>query len=223
MPARPPRVPKQPSSGNKMPIIIGAVAAVVVIAGALVFVLKGNGGEDTPTEAVTTEQVPSSGAASNAPSPAQPAASSAETPEAALAMMADASTAPQGLEKLKQIAEGTDKASAANALYELSQLYAQPDYYSNKAVLDNVKALLPKDYKTAHELNEKCLAIAPDNYKAIYEFATDYYAGEARGAVDRDVNKARELYTKGKALAEQAGDEYYIERYGMRLNALENE
>lgn len=210
-----------------MPIIIGGVAAaVLVVGGALFFLLGGddnngdNNGDNTIVQ--TTEQVVTAGTTSQESTPQPDVAKSGDV-SAALSLLADAATAPQGLDQLKQITEGQDKSAASKALYELAQLYAQPDYYTNTKVLDNAKTLLAKDNKMAHELNEKAIALDPSNYKALYELGTDYYAGEARGAVDRDVDKARDLYSQGKTLAEQAADEVMIEKFSMRLRALDGE
>ncbi len=228
MPQRQSMPPQSSVSGNnKMPIIIGGVAAaVLVVGGALFFLLGGddnngdNNGDNTIVQ--TTEQVVTAGTTSQESTPQPDVAKSGDV-SAALSLLADAATAPQGLDQLKQITEGQDKSAASKALYELAQLYAQPDYYTNTKVLDNAKTLLAKDNKMAHELNEKAIALDPSNYKALYELGTDYYAGEARGAVDRDVDKARDLYSQGKTLAEQAADEVMIEKFSMRLRALDGE
>ncbi len=222
MPARQPENPAAGRSGATNPNLIkigGVVAAAIVLA--IIGILAFGGGDDTSTggdiqQTASTQQTAGENSTAGQQSPV-----SGESVDAALALLADPSKATDGIEMLTKMGN-QDGPQAAMALFELSQLYIQESYYRHdKAILDNIKSQIKQDNKRAHQLNELALQKDPNCYQAIYELATDYLAGEARGAVDRDVNKARALYTKGKQLAEAASDEYYIERIEMRLRALE--
>ena len=88
-------------------------------------------------------------------------------------------------------------------------------------MLANVENLLPKDTKKAHELNEKAVALDATYYPSLYELGCDYMAGDARGAVDRDIDKAKQYFTSGVEYARQAGDVGFTERFEIRITSLE--
>lgn len=137
---------------------------------------------------------------------------------AAINELKSATTAQQGIDKLNQaIAKGGKE--SVEALYTLAQLYGR--VYSDKDVLANVEKLLPKDTKKAHELNEKAVALDNTYYPSLYELGCDYMAGEARGAVDRDIDKAKQYFTQGVKYAQQANDTQLAERFEIRLSSLE--
>ena len=81
--------------------------------------------------------------------------------------------------------------------------------------------MLPQDNKKAHELNQKAVAADPNSYKSLYELGCDYMAGDARGAVDRDIDKAKQYFTSGVEYARQAGDVGFTERFEIRITSLE--
>lgn len=137
---------------------------------------------------------------------------------AAINELKSATTAQQGIDKLNQAIAKGDKESV-EALYTLAQLYGR--VYSDKDVLANVEKLLPKDTKKAHELNEKAVALDNTYYPSLYELGCDYMAGEARGAVDRDIDKAKQYFTQGIKYAQEANDTQLVERFEIRLSSLE--
>ena len=201
-------------------MIIGGVVAAMLIAGGGYFAYNHFvGSKETPAqqEEVTTTTTESENP-TNEPA-VQPASDAkALTTAAAISDLKSASTAQQGIDKLNQaIAKGGKE--SVEALYTLAQLYGR--VYSDKAVLANVEKLLPKDTKKAHELNEKAVALDNTFYPSLYELGCDYMAGDARGAVDRDIDKAKEYFTQGIKYAQQANDTQLAERFEIRLSSLE--
>ena len=200
-------------------MIIGGVVAAMLIAGGGYFAYNHFvGSKEAPAqqEEVTTTTTESENP-TNEPA-AQPASDAKALTTAAISELKSASTAQQGIDKLNQaIAKGGKE--SVEALYTLAQLYGR--VYSDKAVLANVEKLLPKDTKKAHELNEKAVALNNTFYPSLYELGCDYMAGDARGAVDRDIDKAKEYFTQGIKYAQQANDTQLAERFEIRLTSLE--
>jgi serine/threonine-protein kinase len=219
-PAQPVQQPiAQSGSKSKLPMIIGGVVAAMLIAGGGYFAYNHFvGSKEAPAqqEEVTTTTTESENP-TNEPT-AQPASDAKALTTAAISELKSASTAQQGIDKLNQaIAKGGKE--SVEALYTLAQLYGR--VYSDKAVLANVEKLLPKDTKKAHELNEKAVALDNTFYPSLYELGCDYMAGDARGAVDRDIDKAKEYFTQGIKYAQQANDTQLAERFEIRLTSLE--
>ena len=200
-------------------MIIGGVVAAMLITGGGYFAYNHFvGSKEAPAqqEEVTTTTTESENP-TNEPA-AQPASDAKALTTAAISELKSASTAQQGIDKLNQAIDKGGKESV-EALYTLAQLYGR--VYSDKAVLANVEKLLPKDTKKAHELNEKAVALDNTFYPSLYELGCDYMAGDARGAVDRDIDKAKEYFTQGIKYAQQANDTQLAERFEIRLTSLE--
>lgn len=208
---------------SKLAMALGGIVALLLIVG-LGFVaydrFAGTPATPAQQDGATTTQT-----ATPANEPAAPATGNANESLDAKALTAaaindlkSASTAGQGVDKLnKAIAQGGKE--SAEALYTLAQLYGR--VYKDKGVLANVESLLPKDSKKAHELNEKAVALDATYYPSLYELGCDYMAGEARGAVDRDIDKAKQYFTQGVQYARQADDTGFTERFEIRLSSLE--
>ena len=204
-------------------MMIGGIVAALLIAGGGYYAYNQfMGNKETPTQqeevtTATTEGENQTTQPATQPT-AQPAGDAKALTAAAVDDLKSATTAQQGIDKLNQAIDKGGKESV-EALYTLAQLYGR--VYSDKAVLDNVDKLLPKDTKKAHELNEKAVALDPTYYPSLYELGCDYMAGDARGAVERDIEKAREYFTKGVKYAQQANDTQLAERFEIRLSSLE--
>ena len=201
---------------SKLPLIIGGVVAALLIVGGGFFAYNHfAGSKDAPAQqaevtATTTE--------SENPTNEQTADDAKALTTAAINDLKSTATAQQGVDKLNQaIAKGGKE--SVEALYTLAQLYGR--VYSDKDVLANVEKLLPKDAKKAHELNEKAVELDNTYYPSLYELGCDYMAGDARGAVERDIDKAKEYFTQGAKYAQQANDTQLSERFEIRLSSLE--
>ena len=201
---------------SKLPLIIGGVVAALLIVGGGFFAYNHfAGSKDAPAQqaevtATTTE--------SENPTNEQTADDAKALTTAAINDLKSTATAQQGVDKLNQaIAKGGKE--SVEALYTLAQLYGR--VYSDKDVLANVEKLLPKDAKKAHELNEKAVELDNTYYPSLYELGCDYMAGDARGAVERDIDKAKEYFTQGAKYAQQANDTQLSERCEIRLSSLE--
>ena len=214
-----PQPAAQSGGKSKLPLILGgAVAALLIVGGGYYAFSHFAGSQETPAqqEEATATTAPSEPVTAE---PATPVADDAKTlTAAALDELKSAATARQGIDKLNQaIAKGGKE--SVEALYTLAQLYGR--VYKEKEVLAHVENLLPKDTKKAHELNEKAVALDPAYYPSLYELGCDYMAGDARGAVDRDIDKAKQYFTQGAKYAQQASDIQFSERFEIRLSSLE--
>ena len=217
-----PQPAAQSGGKSKLPLILGgAVAALLIVGGGYYAFSHFAGSQETPAqqEEATATTAPSEPATAEPATPATPAAADAKAlTTAALDELKSAATARQGIDKLNQAIANGGKESV-EALYTLAQLYGR--VYKEKDVLAHVENLLPKDTKKAHELNEKAVALDNTFYPSLYELGCDYMAGDARGAVDRDIDKAKEYFTQGIKYAKQANDTQLAERFEIRLSSLE--
>ena len=221
---QPVQQPAAKGGKSKLPMMIGGIVAGLLIVGGGYFAYNHfMGNKETPTqqEEVTTTTATEGESQTTEPATqptAQPAGDAKALTAAAVDDLKSATTAQQGIDKLNQAIDKGGKESV-EALYTLAQLYGR--VYSDKTVLANVEKLLPKDSKKAHELNEKAVSLDPTYYPSLYELGCDYMAGDARGAVARDIDKAREYFTKGVKYAQQANDTQLAERFEIRLSSLE--
>ena len=142
---------------------------------------------------------------------------------AACAMMKAPATAQQGLALLTDLAE---KGNDANATYLLSRLYFK-SRNANDLYPDSIRTMqqtlnISINNKRAHKLLEETIALAPQNYFALYELGCDYMDGHARtDAVERELKTAKECFNKAMRYATAANDNYYMERIQQKLDAFE--
>ena len=142
---------------------------------------------------------------------------------AACAMMKAPATAQQGLALLTDLAE---KGNDANATYLLSRLYFK-SRNANDLYPDSIRTMrqtlnISINNKRAHKLLEETIALAPQNYFALYELGCDYMDGHARtDAVERELKTAKECFNKAMRYATAVNDNYYMERIQQKLDAFE--
>ena len=216
-----PQPAAQSGSKSKLPLIIGGVVAALLITGGGYFAYNHFvGSKEAPVQQEITTTTTESENQTTEPTvhSSSDASDTKALTTAAINELKSATTAQQGIDKLNQAIAKGDKESV-EALYTLAQLYGR--VYSDKDVLANVEKLLPKDTKKAHELNEKAVALDNTYYPSLYELGCDYMAGEARGAVDRDIDKAKQYFTQGIKYAQEANDTQLVERFEIRLSSLE--
>lgn len=139
----------------------------------------------------------------------------------AMTQLSSASTVSEGIATLERVADKKFK-SSAEALALLAALNNR-SHSLDEAVLASTDSLFSKDYGKAHELNEQALALDGDNYRALYELALDYMAGDARGIVARDLDKTAMLLVKAKQSALKAGDEKFAGQIDAPLELLKSE
>lgn len=135
--------------------------------------------------------------------------------------LSSATTAIEGVETLKRVADRKMK-SSAEALALLAALNNRSQTL-DETMLASTDSLFQKDYKQAHELNKQAVALNSDNYRALYELALDYMAGESRGVVDRNLDKTAEYLVKARKSAQTAGDEKFVNHIDAPLNLLKSE
>lgn len=130
----------------------------------------------------------------------------------AAAMLKNPDTAKEGLKMLQDMASQDDPA----AIYLLSRLYFKSNNINDR-IPDSVRTMqkalkITSDNIKAHELLKKTIKLAPSNYFALYEIGCDFLGGEARTeAVDRNPKMADEYFQPALKLAEDAGDNDYVE------------
>lgn len=197
--------------GHIMLYAIGGIAVTVLVALVAYFWPKPN---DTKKE-VTEQKV----VATKVDSPASNAIiESKPTYETVMLELYNGSTAEEGIESLKLL---SDKGNS-NASYLLSRIYFEsklkeeffPD--SIKRIQKNLKKSnvnINVDYNYAHTMLEKAISQDPNNYKALYELACDYWKADQRtDAVEKRIGeRAEELFIQARSLAVKAQDTQYIE------------
>ena len=136
-------------------------------------------------------------------------------------LMKEPKTANEGLSLLKDMANGRGK-EAADATYLLSRLYFKSKSLSDN-LPDSVKVMqnslnIKTDFFMAHKLLQKVVDMSPQDYRALYELGCDFLGGEDRTeAVDRDIKKADEYFTKALQYAEMEHDQDYIDRINIQM------
>lgn len=133
--------------------------------------------------------------------------------------LTSATTAGEGINLLKKVADRKMK-SSAEALALLAALNSRSQTLDESILSSTDSLFAEKDYRLAHELNNRAVELNGDNYHALYELALDYMAGDARGVVDRDIAKATELFTKARKAAETSGDSAFVGRIDIPLQQL---
>ena len=128
-------------------------------------------------------------------------------------MMKEPSTAEEGLGLLTEMADGGD----SDATFLLSRIYFKSKSASDSSpdsIKEMQKALgIGIDFTKSHHLLLKTLEIKSDDYRALYELGCDYLGGDDRtDAVERDIEKADEYFSKALKLANEKNDNDYIER-----------
>lgn len=130
-------------------------------------------------------------------------------------------TAPEGVELLKRVSDKKMK-SSAEAMALLGALHARSQTLDEQMIA-STDSLFSQNFSASHQLNEEAISLDPSNYRALYELALDYLAGDTRGVVDRDLKKSAEYLVKAKASAQSAGDENFLTLIQKPLALLESE
>lgn len=136
--------------------------------------------------------------------------------------LASASTAGEGIATLERVADKNFK-SSAEALTLLAALSSRSQTLDSATIAATEGLFADRDYKKAHELNNRALKLDDNNYKALYELALDYMAGETRGVVDRDLDKTADLLVKAREAASKAGDDAFVKQIDEPLSLLKSE
>lgn len=221
--ANQPKAIKTGGDKKKMGLIIGAVAAAVVVIGIVIgaaFMFLG--GQSGPSE----EELAKLRQDSIALAQKAKAAADKEAAElAAKAMKAldDPATIEEGYNQMLSVASqyGNNKGAAqltalAAALLQPNKASVSPQKY--KDLWDQTADFAKRDAAKAHQFAEKAAKADPSCYQALYELATDYLTGELRtGGVPRDLDKASQLLEKGLQYAQKQGDSEYVELFNTRM------
>ena len=141
----------------------------------------------------------------------------------------DSANVQKGVEQLQQIARdysGDKKAAVSMAL--LAAL-TQPEDVTT--CLERIKDLrvstanmINRNAARGHKLAEKAVEADPTCYQALFELATDYAAAMARINKDLtiDLDKALELYKKGREYAQKQDDKAYVKLFDERIKQIES-
>lgn len=194
--------------------LIGIFAAAVVVL-AIILVVLLSGGSDSPKDAPeSTQNV-------EAISEDFDVATSFTKAEDALS---NAATIQEGVNLLTEIAtKHGDEKDAADAIALLSALTQPEDAEISANEVKEFRSLtvnaIKRDAKKAHQLAEQAYKANPESYKAIFELATDYVAGERRtgDAKVQDIQKSLKLFEDGINYARLKGDAEYVQLYTTRI------
>lgn len=223
--------PAKPKS--KKGVVIGAIAAAVVAAAAIFFFTRGgeSGQESVDTKTLTEQELaevknriiddvePKSEVDPTSGIEVKSAGLLIQEAQAEL-VSSNVEEAKKAINKLEKVAEKNYKSSAL-AMYILSTLYAR-NVNLDAQVTKNLDAMSwTKDNKKAHQLNEQAVKVNPECYQSFYELGCDYFAGEARGAVARDIDKALDLFKTGLVYAREAKDQEFTADIEKRIAELQ--
>ncbi len=143
--------------------------------------------------------------------------------EAKNLLLTDSIKAETGLMILEDLA-GRDYKASSQAAYILSRLYAENAQRDSSVIKmkANIDGFTDFSNVRAHEMNLRAEVLDSTYYKATYELACDYYAGEIRtGKEDsRDLNMALTYFERGRRHAEAANDSTYLEKFMARIEEL---
>ncbi|MBQ7419626.1 MAG: serine/threonine protein kinase [Prevotella sp.] len=200
--------------GNKNKLI-GIVAAVVVVVGAVIGVATMGSGSSEESQPEATQVT-----AQQTPTPQQDISTLVAD---AMNQMDNPSTVKEGVKQLTEVVtRNGDNKDVADGMALLAAL-TQPEDVTYCS--DEIKALrtatadyITRDAGKAHAYAEQAVKCNPESYKAIFELATDYLAGEPRMNKEQNLQKALELFTKGQKYATAKDDKEYIALFNTRLD-----
>ena len=209
---------------KKTGLIIGAIAAAVVVVGIVIGVagFLFFGGSSGPSEEELAQARQDSIAHANQAKDAKDkevAALASKTMKA----MDDPANIETGFNQLLDVASqyGNNKGAAqltALAAALLQPLDASVSPEKIKKLRELTADFAERDAAKAHRFAEKAAEADPSCYQAIYELATDYVLGEPRtGNIPTDLNKSIQLFEKGLQYAQQKGDNEYIQLFQTRI------
>lgn len=192
--------------------LIGIIAAGVVVLAIIVVVLL-SGGSDSPKD-VSESPIEAISETFDV------AASFTKAKDA----LSNAATIQEGVNLLTEIAtkHGDDK-DAADAIALLSALTQPEDAEISANEVKEFRSLtvnaIKRDAKKAHQYAEQAYKANPESYKATFELATDYVAGERRtgDAKIQDIQKSLKLFEEGINYARLKGDAEYVKLYTTRI------
>lgn len=134
--------------------------------------------------------------------------------------------AKEGLEMLEKVISKNYRSSSDAMMLKSILLYKDashftPEFQQLKSNVDST--LLLPDNVEAHELMKKVVETDGANYKALYELGCDYFAGPIRTDIEgsRDIQKALDCFYEGMEHAKSNQDSIYMELFKKRIAQLE--
>ncbi len=194
--------------------LIGIIAAAVVVLGIIIGIAV-SGGSDSPKEEAAPQQTEA----------VEPAYDVAAEFNKAKDKLSNAATIQEGIDILNEIAakHGSEK-DAADAIALLAALTQPEDSEISSDEVKELRSLTEKavkrDAKKAHQYAEAAYKANPQSYKAVFELATDYLAGEVRtgDANVQDIAKAAKLLEEGVKFARLGGNQEYVKLFQTRID-----
>ena len=129
-----------------------------------------------------------------------------------VAALHNPTSATKAIEQLRSLSNQGD----AKATFLLSRLLFHSklagDYCPDSIQAMQLSLHIATDNNEAHQLLLKATEQEPTNYQALYELACDYWKADQRtdAVMERNGQKAEELFNKAKALAQKKGDNLYV-------------
>ena len=143
----------------------------------------------------------------------------------AMKSLSDPTKIKEGVKQLTDIATSYgDYKNAADAVAMLAALTQPVDAEISadeiKQLREMTKPYITRDAKKAHQYAEQAVKSNPESYKALFELATDYVAGEIRtgDAREQDIQKSLKLFKDGIEYARQKNDVEYVKLYMTRID-----
>lgn len=130
-----------------------------------------------------------------------------------VAALHNPTSATKAIEQLRSLSNQGD----AKATFLLSRLLFHSklagDYCPDSIQAMQLSLHIATDNNEAHQLLLKATEQEPTNYQALYELACDYWKADQRtdAVMERNGQKAEELFNKAKALAQKKGDNLYVD------------
>ncbi|MBR4921054.1 MAG: serine/threonine protein kinase [Prevotella sp.] len=143
----------------------------------------------------------------------------------AMKSLSDPTKIKEGVKQLTDIATSYgDYKNAADAVALLAALTQPVDAEISadeiKQLREMTKPYITRDAKKAHQYAEQAVKSNSESYKALFELATDYVAGEIRtgDAREQDIQKSLKLFKDGIEYARQKNDVEYVKLYMTRID-----
>lgn len=175
----------------------GLILAAAIVVGILLVVVTNMGGSSNNEEQTTTEE---------SVAEARPL-----TFGDILDKLRDPAKAKEGLKQLDSLVNKGD----AEATYLKSRIYflsnTANDYRPDSIKMMQDATGVTANNTEAHKLLLQTIKLNPNDYRALYELGCDYLGGSSRtNAVERDIDKADEYFTKALSAAQKAKDDDFV-------------
>lgn len=127
--------------------------------------------------------------------------------ENALALLSESQSVPSAIDELQKLADGKSSEAADAAAY-LAYVYGYRDMLRDKQRMALESAGIAENKSKAYSYANQAYTTDPDNVNAVFIMAVMYAGGPSAtdGALERDMNKALEMFEQARELAKKSGN-----------------